>query len=452
MIDLQGTPYCFDNATSPFLESSTLLEDRVDLLRGEGTLREETLRAYFGDKRFEEIAESNAIEGSTLSVGETQLAVLSGMTISGHDPAYTRDAINLAKALDRIVDLAQATTSTGIEQVTQIHALILGERPSAGLFRSEAIRISGSEHRPPKTWAEIADAMEQWEEWSERNSPAPPILRAVVLHTWLTHIHPFMDGNGRTARAVMNLEFIRAGFPSVILRRKDRIRYYEALAESDAGGDLGAIGQLIVDRCTDALGALERAARAQQGYSEVQIRLRQSQLRQVGIWNDAVRLLFSLTEDALQQAFGGVGLVESTWYEAELRLEDYLALLRSDSSGNSWTFRFRVAVPALGEVSYLVWTGFRSDRVRAWQGIGPGPSVFWSIRGTSGGHPWTRCSDASAPGGAEFTLKVPDVDRWIVRGAGNEVARYQPSELAGRIVRDVERALSPSAFAGPSGL
>ncbi len=147
----------------------------------------------------------------------------------------------------------------------------------------------------------------------------------------------------------MNLEFIRSGYPSVIFRKKDRIRYYEALAVSDAGGDLGEIGQLTADRCADALGALERATRAQQGYNEVRLRLRDAQRRQVGIWNDAVRLLFSLTEDALQQAFGDVGTVEATWYEAELRIEDYLALLSSDSSGNSWLFRFRVKVPALGD-------------------------------------------------------------------------------------------------------
>ncbi len=442
MIDLEGTPYCFDDVTSPFLQSSRDLEARVALLRSEGTLREETLRAYFGDKRFEEIAESNAIEGSTLSVGETQLAVLKGVTISGHDPAYARDAVNLAKALDRMVELAADKEPTGIKQVTEIHALILGDRAGAGIFRTEPIRISGSDHRPPKTWAEIMNAMEQWEEWSSAHGSAPPLLRAVVLHTWLTHIHPFVDGNGRTARAIMNLEFIRSGYPSVIFRKKDRIRYYEALAVSDAGGDLGEIGQLTADRCADALGALERAARAQQGYDEVRLRLRDAQKRQVGIWNDAVRLLFSLTEDALQQAFGDVGTVESTWYEAELRMEDYLALLNSDSSGNSWLFRFRVKVPALGDVSYLAWTGFRSDGVRAWQGIGPGPSIFWSVRDTSGTRPWVRSDDA-APGGAELTLKIPDVDRWIVRSRDGQVIRRQPSELAAQIVRDVETALSP---------
>ncbi len=438
---MDGTPYSFDIATSPFLDGTHSLALRVTQLRKEGTLTEGTLRAYFGDKRFEEIAESNAIEGSTLSVRETQLAVISGIAVTGHDPAYVRDAINLASALERIVELAAIKSPTNIEQVMQVHGLILGDRPGSGIFRTEPVRISGSDHRPPKTWSMIMAAMEDWERWSADHSAAPPVLRAVVLHTWLTHIHPFVDGNGRTARAIMNLEFIRNGYPSVILRKKDRLRYYEALALSDAGGDLGEIGQLVADRTMHALAALERAARAQQGYDVVQVQLRQAQQRRVDIWNDAVRLLFSLTTDALQQAFHQVGTVDSTWYEAELRLEDYLALMSDDSAGNSWIFRFRVNVPALGELSYLAWTGFRSSQIKHWDDIGPGPSIYWSVRDETGARPWAR-RDSEAPGGAELTLRVPDVDRWIVRSADGDVARVQPSRLAADIVADVVAALS----------
>jgi hypothetical protein len=88
------------------------------MLRQTGELTEQTLRNYYGEKRFEQVAESNAIEGSTLSVGETELAVLKGVTITGHDPAYARDAIALDKALNRIAELArQAEPPIGIEQV-----------------------------------------------------------------------------------------------------------------------------------------------------------------------------------------------------------------------------------------------------------------------------------------------------------------------------------------------
>lgn len=77
------------------------------------------MRAYFGDTRFRQIAESNAIEGNTLSETETEteMAVMKGVTIAGHDPAYSKDAVNLSMALERMVELAQDRLPTGIEQV-----------------------------------------------------------------------------------------------------------------------------------------------------------------------------------------------------------------------------------------------------------------------------------------------------------------------------------------------
>ena len=272
-IELAGTPYSFEATGMGVVDDVTGLLDRVSRLRSQGTLTEATLRDYFGDKRYEQIAESNALEGSTLSVGETQLAVLRGVTITGHDPAYSRDAIALANALDRMQELAAIAVPTDIEQVQQVHALILGGLPGSGMFRSEPVRIGGSDHRPPKTWSQIMEGMEQWEAWSRDNTSLSSVFRAVVLHTWLTHIHPYIDGNGRTARAIMNLELIRAGLPSVIIRRKDRVRYLEALSHSDEGGDLGLISELIIERAQDSLRDLERAAARRQGYDEAAVRL-----------------------------------------------------------------------------------------------------------------------------------------------------------------------------------
>ena len=124
--DLEGTPYSLDETGQGVLDDVAELGERISLLRAEGTLTEATLRAYFGDKRFEQIAESNALEGSTLGVAETQLAVLRGMTITGHDPAYTKDAIALASALDRITELAGQDAPTDLDQFRDIHSLILG--------------------------------------------------------------------------------------------------------------------------------------------------------------------------------------------------------------------------------------------------------------------------------------------------------------------------------------
>jgi Fic family protein len=207
MVELNGSPYSLsDNVTEKLLEEIHQLEKRVDLFRHQEILTAKTLKRFYGEKRFEQVAESNAIEGSTLSVGETELAVLKGVTITGHDPGYTRDAISLDKALQRLVELAQKPTLTNIEQLKEIHELILGDRKGSGLFRNKPVLIRGSHHLPPETWQEVMDQIEDWEKWSLDNTNTSAIIRTVVLHAWLAHIHPFIDGNGRCARqlAILN--------------------------------------------------------------------------------------------------------------------------------------------------------------------------------------------------------------------------------------------------------
>lgn len=120
----QRSPYGIEETGQGVLDEDAALSERIDLLRRQGTLTAATLRAYYGNKRYEQIAESNALEGSTLSVGETQLAVLRRITITGHDPAYSNDALSLARALDRITELAGSDTPTDTEQLREFRALI----------------------------------------------------------------------------------------------------------------------------------------------------------------------------------------------------------------------------------------------------------------------------------------------------------------------------------------
>ena len=442
-INLDGSPYNLEETGQWAIQKAADLERRVELLRNAGRLSEHTLRAYFGDTRFEQIAESNAIEGSTLSAGETELAIMQGITITGHDPVYSRDAINLSQALERLVELAKEPSATNIEQVKELHSLILADASSAGLLRSQPVRISGSPHVPPATWPQVMDGMEDWEDWSINNAETSALLRAIVLHTWLTHIHPFGDGNGRTSRAVLNLELIRAGLPSIIIRRKDRLRYYEALAESDLGGDLGPIVELVVERAEDALRRLERTASAHQGYDRARAELKEAQKRQVGIWNDAVRLLFLLVDDALEVAFEDIGRVSTFWYEDELSIDDFVSLSQGDAAGNSWLFRINAEVSGIESRRYLAWTGYRSYEMRQSRGIGDGPSIFWSVPDQSGERRWVR-DDLQSPGIAELTLELPNVDQWIGRLPGGEVRNFKPSSAARRIAESILNSIDVS--------
>ena len=418
----------------------------MSLLRSAGKLTPDTLRDYYGATRFEQVAESNALEGSTLSAGETELAVLKGITTTGHDPAYVRDAIALDRALARLVDLAkQRDSATDIEQLHEIHGLLLGDRPGAGAFRTERVMIRGARHVPPKTWRDVMDQMEHWENWSRENADAPAPLRAAVLHAWLAHIHPYIDGNGRTARAVGNLELIRSGYPPIIIKKKERLRYIESLASSDDAGDLRAFAELIFDRVESSLVGVEASARRKQGFSPELERLRRTQEQYLTIWRNAVQLLASIVghnmEIQLEQLRGKVMLRH---FQDNLDLDDYLELSEGRPVRNSWAFQLSIEIPALPVMQRLAFAGHRSSQMFQHLGRRGGPSLFWSIPSASGLSKWEPALQRS-PFAVEMTTEQGNGNEWIVRLLDNSIRTLQTTELAQLIAKAALRAASEPA-------
>lgn len=413
-LELGDSPYLLDDTSlSELAKEVEALERRVVDLRTQGVLTDETLRKYYGERRFEQVAESNAIEGSTLSAGETELAVLKGITLTGHDPGYVRDAQALDKALQRLVEMARNPEPTDILQIRELHELIMEGRRGAGEIRREAVRISGSEHRPPKTWEAVMRAMESLEQWSASQRDSPAIVRATVLQAWLAHIHPFLDGNGRTARAISNLELVRAGYPPLIVRKKERDRYIDALQESDKGGDIGPFFSLMLDRADGSITGLELAAAKMQDYSRVAVQLQRTQTARLGIWNRSVDLLRSLLllklEDRLRPLNGEVSVRE---YPDLLELEEYITLCQGKPIKNSWNFEIRLAAPGVEPVVRLAWTGYRSRGMQEHLGGSfAGPSVYWSRRNTERYPPWIK-SDDDAPCFQELTVREGVGDEW----------------------------------------
>jgi Fic family protein len=436
MLALEGCPYEVSEAVEGrLLTQIKHLESRVALLRGEGHLSDETLRRYYQNTRLLDVTESNAIEGSTLALHETELAVMRGATLTGHDPGYVRDAKSLFRAFERLAELARDKKPVDIEQAKEIHGLILGERPGAGVFRTEPVSIRGARHVPPRDWSGVMKGMEDWEKWSLDRAAIPAPLRAMVLHAWLAHVHPFVDGNGRTARAITTLELIRAGYPPIIVRRKDRERYYEALALAD-DGDLAGIVDLVLSRANDALRDLERTAGDAQGYRPALAALKLKQANQLAIWNKAVDLLLANVRAEVANLVaeaGGSGHVQD--YDAAIDLDDYVELWEGHAISDAWAFSVEVHLPALGPASRLAWIGFRSDTLTAALGGKRGPTVFWSAPNPRGTYPrWRRAFGQDAPAGEELTYEG---DGWVVRQSTGKFERLGPSEVAQRIVHDL---------------
>lgn len=435
MFNLEGTPYILDQvAAEQVKERLIAIDERVLLLRHTGTLTDQTLREYYGEKRFEQVAESNAIEGSTLSAGETELAVLKGITVTGHDPAYTKDAIALDRALTRITEIARdREASTNIAQVHEVHALLLGDHSGAGLFRKERVTIRGAKHVPPRTWSEVMVQMEHWQNWSRVNVTLPAPMRALVLHAWLTHIHPYIDGNGRTSRAVGNLELIRAGYPPIIIKKKERDRYIECLAESDDGGDIRSFAELVFDRVEGALVGLELSAKRKQGFDPVVEKIRIRQEKQLRIWETSVRLLASIIEHNISSELESVGGKCSAHIFAEpLDLQDYIEVCAGHPVARSWAFTLSVEVPAIPRLEKLAYIGHRSNRMYNHLEQQGGPSLYWSRKNPNGFPKWVS-DGPNSPSAVEITAQAGNGDEWFARTANDAVVAVQTTELARRI-------------------
>lgn len=181
--------------------------------------------------------ESNRIEGNTLTLQETELVVNEGLTISGKSMREHLEAINHAEAIDYIRDFAKSDVPISERTIKEIHALVLHgiDRENAGRYRTVPVRISGSTHTPPQPYL-LAERMQNFmSRFTEMETQGiHPVLIAAYLHEVLVRIHPFIDGNGRTSRLLMNLHLLRNGYTLVNLKGSDDARrlYYKALEAS----------------------------------------------------------------------------------------------------------------------------------------------------------------------------------------------------------------------------
>ena len=189
---------------------------------------------------------SNAIEGNTLTLQETKVA-LEGITIGGKSLREHFEAINHKDAILFVESLAHTDESLNEYNIKQIHSLILKniDDENRGSYRKTNVIISGAEHTPPQSF-EVAQKMEQFiKEYETNKLIMHPIELASFVHIEFVGTHPFIDGNGRTSRLLMNLELIKAGFPPVVINVEDRLEYYKALDTAHTTGNNELFLQLM---------------------------------------------------------------------------------------------------------------------------------------------------------------------------------------------------------------
>ncbi len=201
--------------------------------------------------------ESNRIEGNTLTLQETHLVVNEGITIGGKSMREHLEAINHAEAIAYMEQLVSGDVVFTSRVLHELHYLILKgiDRENAGKYRSVPVRISGSTHEPPQPYM-LEKLMEDYfMHYSTQKKFLHPVILAAEMHERLVSIHPFIDGNGRTSRLVMNLILLANGYTIANLKGdlQSRLAYYSALEAVQVANNPNVFYHLVADHGLDSL-------------------------------------------------------------------------------------------------------------------------------------------------------------------------------------------------------
>ena len=355
-MDIEGTPFCVDDGIRRFVDE---LSRRVAALRSGGHLTPDVLvqiRRFF---RIKNIYHSNAIEGNSLDIGETRQVVELGLTLTGKPLRDQAEAKNLAEALDYLEELATDLTIPLTEvHIRQLHKFVLKgiNDDEAGKYRSVEVAISGSDYEPTSPES-VNSTMHEFGEWLKSASVKPfplgsdtALLNAVAAHTLFVQIHPFIDGNGRVARLLMNLLLMRNGFPISIIAREDRYRYYEALEISQTS-DLTPLLSLVIECIQEGLEEYESAIERKQDEVDwadaLAARFEQPERTRIAneyeVWKSAMELVrarFRQMSETLLDSFT-VGHIYFKDF-GHIAHEKYVVLRAGESAKKTWFFRIDI--------------------------------------------------------------------------------------------------------------
>jgi len=207
---------------------------KLDKLRPLSTGALNRIREDFG---VEQTYNSNAIEGNTLTLQETKMVLEEGVTIKGKPLKDHLEAKNHKEAVDLLFEIVNKRTDITEALILEVHEIILKDIESdfAGVYRKEQVRILGADFIPPN-YLKVPQLMAEYVEWLRSNPEKLGIIElAAKAHYEIARIHPFVDGNGRVARLVMNIVLMKEGYPPMTILNNDRGKYLRSLSAANTG-------------------------------------------------------------------------------------------------------------------------------------------------------------------------------------------------------------------------
>jgi Fic family protein len=419
---LAGTPYQFPNDRDGIARAKHVTEKTGDmqnrcarvarLLDDAGFAQGERTTT---DLRVRVVYESNAIEGVGASLTETDELVRRAHPLAHYtlqtslsDEPKIREVLGL-NAAHLVAEQLGAMGSEPIREIDlrELHRFILGaESPHAGRYKQMNNSIVGSPLRTAH-FGDVGTQMQSLAEWLNSNKTSPP-LAACIVHAWLTHIHPFLDGNGRMARLMANMVLSRFEWPPLVIKSSvDRGEYLDALKHSDEAGDILPLFDLFVKAIDRALVELEDPDYIGRLLArDIDSEKRPLANASYAQWVSAEkRFRAALISECRRRgvSFQVVGSLQATDF-------DYLA--RGDRLGNGWYAKIEAE-----DIDLLAWFGFRSNAGRSVVPEWAVPAIFFSARDESphAAHPYKTLKDTGVMGVDEVALLPGDPPTVAVR-------------------------------------
>ena len=223
-----------------------LLEKKIQYEQNKPKIDTITLSSYEQDFELKFTHNSTAIEGNTLTLMETKVVLEDGISIGGKELREIYEVINHKKAYGYVKKCISENKPLTESIVKDLHAIRTENIIVGGIYRNQEVRISGAGFTPPagnEMYLQIKGFYEDLKNKSDLN----PIEFAAWTHAEFVRIHPFIDGNGRTSRLLMNYQLLSQGFLPVSIAKEDRLNYYNTLEEFATEGNLEPFADFIAE-------------------------------------------------------------------------------------------------------------------------------------------------------------------------------------------------------------
>ncbi|MDI9261041.1 Fic family protein [Alicyclobacillus sendaiensis] len=198
-----------------------------------------SVKSLIEDFRIRYTHETTAIEGNTLTLRETQAVLEHGITIRGKPLREHLEVTNAYDTLKWLEQKVQSREPVSERLILELHRMLMNGilKEEAGFYRRVPVFIQGASH-VPQNWRKVPHEMEKFEAWvKEAETNTHPVVLAAQAHIRLAQIHPFIDGNGRTCRLLVNYILMTHGYPPALYQVEKRAEYLKALEEADHGNE-----------------------------------------------------------------------------------------------------------------------------------------------------------------------------------------------------------------------